>query len=269
MNNIDITDDLGIPVRLDHLPARIVSLVPSLTETLFTLGAGERLVGVTDYCIHPAEAVRDIPHVGGTKDPSIARILELTPDLVIANAEENEKNDVEQLRNHTTVFVTHPSTVAGAIKTVQDLGAMTGTVDKAGRFAEACRHTLDSLAGQTPRTTHRTACLIWRNPWMAAGPATYMSDLIRTAGFENIFIKREPRYPKTTIDALVSANPDVILLPNEPYPFGEAEKDEIFDRFASAAGTPSILLVEGTYFAWFGSRTLDALEYLKKLKETL
>ena len=93
MNMIDVTDDLGTPVRLDHTPARIVSLVPSLTETLVTLGARGRLVGVTDYCIHPAEAIRDIPRVGGTKNPSITRILELSPDLVIANAEENEKND--------------------------------------------------------------------------------------------------------------------------------------------------------------------------------
>jgi iron complex transport system substrate-binding protein len=278
MTPLTIIDDLGNRLSFESPPQRVVSLVPSLTETLLCLGARGRLVGRTEYCVRPFNEVANIATVGGTKTPSIEAILALRPDCVIANAEENEEECVEALRERAAVFVTFPRTVEGAIKTVEDLGSILGSPRRpkamrasniAGSWALECRHARAKIIGRSLRTRLRTACLIWRDPWMAAGADTYMSDLLATCGFDNVFVPGDGRYPETTIDALIARSPDVVLLPDEPYRFDDTHREEICPPFLRASLSPRILLVDGTKLAWYGWRTLNSLAYVAALRERL
>ncbi len=315
---IVIVDALGDELCLAAPPKRIVSLVPSVSETLIELGAGERLVGITGYCVHPADAVASIAKVGGTKGFSFDKIAALEPDLVIGNKEENRKHQIDKLREKYPVFVTYPRTVKEAIEMVRDLGTLTGTRAKAEEFAEACVEAISLAAGLPPdprRTVsgprsatlgyppsaddprllprtdrrqsnasparparehgslvaaaRRTACLIWRDPWMAAGPDTYMSDLLETTGFENVFSAADGRYPETTLEAIVERSPDVIILPDEPYEFGEKDEGEIRAFLKEKGHRAEILRMDGSYLTWFGTRTLLGLEYLGALRPRL
>ena len=264
-----ITDDLGYTVSLDRTPERIVSLVPSLTETLLRLGIGTRLVGITEYCIHPAADVAIIPRIGGTKNIDVAAVMALKPDIVIANAEENDKPEIEKLKDATAVFVTYPRTVTGAIKTVEDLGIVTGLHEASASWADNCTYLLKRIRNGAPHRQLRTACLIWREPWMAAGGDTYMSDLLNTYGFSNLYTNAAKRYPVTSLAEIGSLEPDVILLPDEPYRFDTTHSEEIAGVMANTGCAPRIVLLDGTLLAWYGWRTLDALSYLAALRESL
>jgi ABC-type Fe3+-hydroxamate transport system substrate-binding protein len=222
---ITIRDDLGDELLLEQLPRRIVSLVPSVTETVVDLGAGDRLVGITNYCVHPAEAVASLRKVGGTKGFSFEKIDELHPDLILANKEENRRHQIDRLRESYPVFVTYPRTVDDAIKMVIDLGALTGTSAQAREFALSCESVMEAVDGNV--TALRTACFIWRDPWMAAGHDTYMNSLLSRLGFANVFEKSEGRYPETTLQSVLERDPEVILLPDEPYEFGQIDREEI------------------------------------------
>lgn len=261
-SHISIRDDLGDELALERLPERIVSLVPSVTETIFDLGAGDRLVGITNYCVHPAEAVEKIVQVGGTKGFHFDRIEELAPDLIIANKEENRKHHIEKLRESYPVFVTYPQTVEQAMKTVLDLGTLTGTSRRASELAAACNHTLESYNPSMVGPALRTACLIWRDPWMAVGPRTYMEELLSWVGFANVFDTGAERYPKITLEALIERRTEVILLPDEPYAFSEKDRSEIADFLLERDHRARILLCDGSYLTWFGSRTLRGLRFL-------
>ncbi len=262
---ITLQDDTGTEVALPGIPRRIVSLVPSLTETLFDLGAGERVVGITRWCVHPRDALADIPVIGGTKDPSIRRIAELHPDLIIANQEENRERHVTALREIAPVFVTYPRTVNGALKTIRDLAHLTGSPDAASPIVLNC----ESLLARADRLAQRfsTATMIWFEPWMAVGPDTYVSELLTRCGFTNVFVASEGRYPETTLASLIERRPDVILLPDEPFEFVESHRDQITRAFAAAGQRPNVFLLDGSYLTWFGSRTRHALRYLVDLGE--
>jgi ABC-type Fe3+-hydroxamate transport system substrate-binding protein len=266
MAHIVIRDDTGVDVSLREPPRRIVSLVPSLTETLVLMGAGDLLVGVTRYCIHPRKTLAGIPRVGGTKNPSIDRIISLDPDIVIANVEENEKADVEELRKRVPVFVTYPRSVEGAIETVLALGRITGTGSRAEVWAQDCREIIESSKAARPSTDLRTACLIWKKPWMAAGTDTYMSALLEVYRFKNVFAGTADRYPRTSLDELAALEPDIVILPDEPYRFGPEHKRELERFFGTVPGKPRVLLADGAMLAWFGWRTLEALLYVQALR---
>jgi ABC-type Fe3+-hydroxamate transport system substrate-binding protein len=269
MSPLTITDDLGFAVSLDRSPQRVVSLVPSLTETLVRAGIGGRLAGVTDYCIHPASALAALPRVGGTKNVDVEAVLALDPDLVIANAEENEKPEIEAIKKETAVFVTFPKTVARAIATVENLGVLTGLTEASSLWADTCRGLYETARRDHSRERLRTVCLIWRAPWMAAGAETYMSDLMETCGFRNLCSSAAGRYPETTLERIGAARPDVILLPDEPYRFDPAHKEEIARALADRDLFPRIVLLDGTLLAWFGWRTRDALSSLVSLRKSL
>lgn len=248
---------------------RIVSLVPSLTEALFALGLGDRVVGVTDWCVHPAERVASLPKVGGTKNPSLARIEELRPDLVIANQEENRRRDVERLEaNGIDVWVTYPRSVADGVALLTelaDLGASDATRQAVldpvhHRFAAAQA----ALAESRPRT--RCFCPIWKAPWMAVGGDTYADDLLRLCGGENVFGARpERRYPIVEESEIVAAEPEVILLPDEPYAFGPRDVAELSALPIPAARSHRIHTLDGTLVSWYGPRIGTAIETLSGL----
>ncbi len=263
---IDITDDLGFELAFTREPSRIVSLVPSLTETLVLMGARARLAGITKYCIHPQNRLAGIPRIGGTKNPSISAILSQQPDLIIANAEENEEKDIDILKKHCKVFITFPKTIEGAVKTVVDLATLTGC----GKIGEAWIDRFQMFFNKSKRFREgrpvRSLCLIWRKPWMAAGPDSYISGLLGAFGFTNAIDNVRPRYPRLELEEIKSLKPEVIFLPDEPYRFDRNQIAEIENAFLAGENIPRVLPMDGTMLAWFGWRTLDALKYVMNIR---
>ncbi len=246
---------------------RIVSLVPSLTEALFALGLGDRVIGVTEWCVHPAEGVAGLPKLGGTKNPDLPRILGLAPDLVIANQEENRRRDVERLRaGGVTVWVTYPRTVAGGaalLRQVAGLGASEEAVRSVVVPVEAAHAAARAARDQRGATLTRVFCPIWRDPWMTVGADTYAHDLLDLCGGANVFAGRaDRRYPRVSLADVVAAAPEVVLLPDEPYRFGPQDAAELAGLDLPAARDARIHLIDGTWVSWYGPRIRGALEEL-------
>lgn len=237
---------------------RIVSLCPSITESLVALGLGGSLVGVTRYCVHPREALQGIARVGGTKNPDHEAIAALGPDVVFCNAEENRAPDVEALSRLHRVDVSHPRRVADVPPLLRHLGALTGTEAHAEGWARAVEERL--AAARCSRPT-RFAYLIWKGPWMAAAAGTYISDLLETFGGVNVFPAGSGDWPETDEDGLAALDPDLLVLPDEPYRFGEADRDKWSGRLPRAR----VALVSGDDFCWHGVRTLRGLEAAGRL----
>jgi ABC-type Fe3+-hydroxamate transport system substrate-binding protein len=240
---------------------RIVSLVPSLTEALFALGLGPRVVGVTDWCIHPAADVAPLPKVGGTKNPSLVRVLELRPDLVIANREENRERDVERLRDAgIPVWVTYPRSVADGVALMRDLAGLGAPAERAGPLLDSLSSAFESARAADRARRTRVFCPIWKRPWMAVGAGTYADDLLALCGGENVFRDRtERRYPIVDEAEILTASPEVILLPDEPYAFGARDVAELAALPIPAAATGRIHCIDGTLVSWYGPRIARAL----------
>lgn len=245
---------------------RIVSLVPSLSEALFALGLGDRVVGVTDWCVHPAAEVAALPKVGGTKNPSLARLFELEPDLVIANQEENRERDVEKVREAgIPVWVTYPRSVADAIALLRDLAELGPPSERAERLLASIERAHRRALDEPPERRVRVFCPIWKKPWMAVGGDTYADDLLSLCGGDNVFRERaERRYPLVEEEEIVAAAPEVVLLPDEPYAFGAREVEELSRLAIPAAASRRIHCVDGTWISWYGPRIGRALEELRK-----
>jgi ABC-type Fe3+-hydroxamate transport system substrate-binding protein len=259
------------PAALERPPRRIVSLVPSLTEALFALGLGGRVVGVTDWCVHPAEGVAELPRLGGTKNPDLERIVRLAPDLVIANREENTRRVVRALEEAgLAVWVTYPRTVregAQVLAALADLGADPEARRRAVDPVLAALREAESRAKSRSRRT-RVFCPVWRDPWMAAGGDTYIHDLLELCGGENVFASTgDRRYPKVSLAQVEAAAPEVVLLPDEPYRFSEADAEEIGRLELPAARSGRVHLIDGTLVSWYGPRIESALRVLGPLLE--
>jgi ABC-type Fe3+-hydroxamate transport system substrate-binding protein len=253
--------------RPDAPPQRIVSLVPSLTESLFALGLGARVVGVTEWCVHPAEGVAPLPKVGGTKSPDLAAIRALAPDLVIANQEENRRRDVEGLEAAgLRVWLTYPRTVAEGAALLGELAELGAT--PAARAAVAAPVLAAVAEALRTQPAERTAvfCPIWREPWMAVGGDTYADDLLSLCGGRNVFGARGGRrYPRVTEDEIVAAAPEVVLLPDEPYAFGAEDEAELRRLPLPAAKNGRIHRIDGTWVSWYGPRIRPALRAIRSL----
>lgn len=256
------TDVIGRSLELASPPMRIVSLVPSLTEALFAFGLAERVAGVTRYCVEPAQARRK-PRVGGTKNVDIARLSALEPDLVLANVEENTREDVDALiAAGMPVFVTYPRTVAGAIAELRELAEMTGAIEAAAPLIADAKEALRCAeAANEFRTPLRTFCPIWRNPWMTIGPDTYMHDFLRVCGAENVYSGSRDRYPAIELAEVSERRPEVVLLPDEPYRFAQKHVSEVIE----ALGDLRIYLVDGKSLCWYGPRIGPALVEVQRL----
>ncbi|MCC6766009.1 MAG: cobalamin-binding protein [Deltaproteobacteria bacterium] len=257
-----MTDDLGREVALPEAPRRIVSLVPSLTETLFALGAGPALVGVTRWCEEPAREVAALPKVGGTKNPDVEAIAALAPDVVVLNAEENRREDFTALTDlGIACFVTEPKTIHDGIRLIARLGALVGRIDAGAAIAaEQERRVRALVAAVAGRPPARYFCPIWRKPWMSFNADTYAHDMLRAAGGANVCAAARERYPTVTLAEIAAAAPEVVLLPDEPYRFTEKDRPAL----APLAGTPAFRLgrvhfVDGKALAWYGPRIADGL----------
>jgi ABC-type Fe3+-hydroxamate transport system substrate-binding protein len=264
-------------------PERIVSLVPSLSEALVVLGLGERLVGVTEYCVHPADAFTGLPRLGGTKNADVEAILALAPDLVIANQEENTSRVVRRLAAQgIDIWVTYPRTVAEGVGLLEDLAALGAAETARCRVVVPVREAYEAAereraASSGPRPT--VFCPIWRDPWMTIGRDTYIHDLLELCGARNIFAdpagsghllpSGEPgpdrRYPLLDLDQLVERQPQIILLPDEPYAFGPADRELLQGLDLPAARNGRIHLIDGTLVSWYGPRIAESIRILARL----
>jgi iron complex transport system substrate-binding protein len=254
-----VIDDLRHEVTFHFPPRRVVSLCPSLTETLFAVGLDENtIVGRTTYCIHPAEGVQGVPVVGGTKSVDVERIRALEPDLVIAEKEENPRQVVETLAETLPVFVFDVTDFESALRAISTLGALSGRAAQAEKLVADIRAAFAQLH---PRRTQRVAYLVWRNPYMAAGQDTYIHALLERCGFENVCAPLAGRYPVITDEVLRDLAPEWILLSSEPFSFDDAHVAELGAQIPTARA----IRVDGEMFGWYGSRMLAAARYLEQL----
>jgi ABC-type Fe3+-hydroxamate transport system substrate-binding protein len=245
-----------------------VSLVPSLSEALFAFGLGERIVGVTRFCVEPREGVAGKAKVGGTKNLDVAAVEAMRPDLIIASAEENRAEDVRRLIDGGwPVFVTLPTTVRGAIDLLAQLAVLTGSAEAARPIIEESEGALAAVrAANASREPLRVFCPIWRNPYMTIGPDTYMHDVIAVCGGRNIFAGRRERYPKVDLAEMAVLDPEVILLPSEPYRFRRRHQTD-FAAFPEVAAVRrgNVLLMDGRMLSWYGPRIGRSLRELSAL----
>ncbi|WP_210650802.1 helical backbone metal receptor [Nocardioides sp. SYSU D00065] len=244
-------DDLGADVPLAGAARRVVSLVPSLTEAL-AASVPDRLVGATDWCTHPRDL--DVSRVRGTKNPDLAAIRRLRPDLVVANQEENRELDVRRLREAgVSVWVTRIETVPQSLDSMSRLFAEGLGIIDPGWLVEA-------RVLWSPPAPRRLAVAvpIWRDPWMVVGAQTYTHDLLARAGLVNVLGGREGRYPAVPVEEIDGAGADLVLLPDEPYVFTADDGPEAF------ATTPT-RLVSGRLLTWYGPAMVEAHAMLSAL----
>lgn len=279
-------------VRVPDDPRRLVSLVPSITEILFDFGRGEQVVGLTDYCTEPAAGVAGKTTIGGTKNPDVAAIIDLQPDLALAVAEENRRVDVDQLAAAgVPVYVFEPRTVRDGIDLLWRVAELLGCRSQvAGRIA-AIEHDLadtEAIAATQPRV--QVFCPIWKDPYMTINHDTYIHAMLSACGGDNVFADRrrrfplaadlgrkpqaedrrhetrDRRYPRVSLDEMAARRPEVILLPDEPYPFSDADLPD----FAPFADVPAVRdgrvhLIDGKIVSWYGPRIGCSLRVLRRL----
>lgn len=252
------TDMTGRVVEINFPPKRIVSVVPSQTELLHDLGLEEETVGITKFCIHPEEWFRNKTRVGGTKQLNIDKIRELKPDLIIANKEENEKEQIEALAAEFPVWISDIRTLPEALQMIQVVGQITDREAKANEIVD------NVVAGFTamPRAAipKRVAYFIWYRPWMSVGADTFINNMISMVGWQNVLADKT-RYPEISLEELKTYKPELVLLSSEPYPFKEKHIAEIKEVLPNA----EVKLVDGEIFSWYGSRMLKAPDYFKGL----
>lgn len=284
---------LNVP-QLAKPPQTVVSLVPSVTESLFDLALGDRLIAITDYCVHPKEKVQYLPRIGGTKNPDVARIIAMQPDLVIVNQEENRRDDVQKLMDAgLTVWITFPKTVMDVFNLLWDIMNLFEKPEMSPRV-RLIEQIYDWVMGITRAHEHqpvRVFVPIWLDPLMTFNQDTYIHDLLRVCGGTSIFanrqrayplaadislsdpypeddprlIGRDTRYPRITWEEVVAGQPDVILLPSEPYPFTTEHLALFASLDVPAARHNRIHLVDGSLLTWHGTRIAYALDTLPAL----
>lgn len=243
-------------------PKRIISLVPSQTELLAYLGLNEEVVGITRFCIFPESWHKHKTRVGGTKKLHLAKIRELQPDLVIANKEENTKEEIEELAGEFPVFVSDVLDLEQAYAMIMDIGELTGKGVEAEALVSELKVRFEVLHSRKFRKM-RTAYFIWKNPWMAVGKQVFIDEMMKSAGFENVFDAE--RYPVFELEELKRMNPELLLLSSEPYPFKEKHIPEVQVAFPDCR----IELVNGEIFSWYGNHLLRTPAYLMALREKL
>lgn len=227
---------------------RIISLVPSQTELLADLGLDEEVVGITDYCVHPAEWLERKPSVGGTKRVKVDRVRELKPDLVIANKEENVREQVLEIAEFARVEVTDVVDLPSALQMIRDVGQWVGREEQAAALVTEIRAVFEELESK-PKSGEHVLYLIWRKPYMSVGHDTFIHDMISRAGWQNV-CDDQTRYPSLSAEEIRALNPDRILLSSEPFPFTESH----FAEFAEICPNAQIQIVDGEAFSWYGSR---------------
>ena len=280
-----VSDMLGRMVDVPDRPMRIVSLVPSQTELLADLGLEEEVVGITKFCVHPERWFRSKIRIGGTKTVHIDKVAALQPDLIIANKEENVKEQIDALEAIAPVWVSDIKTLADALKMIRVTGALCNKEIEADSIADRIQSMFSALHSRVELSlkfrklmpasfqtksplllaaNNRVAYCIWRNPWMWAGGDTFIHDILDKAGLKNV-LADVPRYPEVSLAALAGYKPKVVLLSSEPYPFKDVHIAEVKALLPNA----EVILVDGEMFSWYGSRLMHAPEYIAGLLRSL
>lgn len=244
-----LTDQVGNTIDI-HAPfERILTVVPSQTELLYDLRLGNRIAGITKFCVHPHHAKSEKTIVGGTKNLRLEKIASLNPDIIIANKEENDREQIEWLKTRFPTYISDVRTLEHAFVMIRDVGRFTQTDDLAQEIIQTISKRFDTIVHTKSRPT--VAYLIWKNPWMTINKDTFIHDMLQRAGFNNVFAGRtESRYPILSESELSDANPDFIFLSSEPFPFNDSHQCEI----ATLAPNSKIHRVDGEMFSWYGSR---------------
>jgi len=260
-------DQLNRKIELNGVPKRIVSLVPSQTELLFDLGLNEEVVGITKFCVHPAEWLKTKTKVGGTKNYDLEKIKALRPDLIIGNKEENEQQQIEELMRLYPVWMSDIVTLQDAYNMVTAVGTLIGKQEQSTLLKLQIENQFQKLSASVDRSHKKSvAYFIWKKPYMVAGETTFINEMLHLCGFTNVFATHQSsRYPQLSQEDLVRANPQLILLSSEPYPFSEKHIQEFKDICPHA----KIAIVDGEFFSWYGSRLLKASDYFAKLIQQL
>ena len=240
---------------------RIISTVPSQTELLADLGLDKEVVGITKFCVHPQTWFRSKSRIGGTKSLDIEKIIGLNPSLIIANKEENVKDQITQLMDHCAVHVTDIQSPTDNLDLIKEIGGLTDRRMTAVRLQRELRSSLDAII---PASGIRAAYLIWKDPYMTVGRDTYISATMELCGLHNIY-HDHTRYPEFSLEELKKKNPEVILLSSEPFPFKSKHLDLIQKKIPDA----HVCLVDGEAFSWYGTRLIKQQPYLNKLISSL
>jgi len=256
---MQVTDQMHRTVHMQDRAQRIISLVPSQTELLFDLGLGDRVVGITKFCVHPEEWFRTKPRVGGTKQVDREKIRALNPDLIIGNKEENAQMDIEALEREFPVWMSDVKSLDEALDMIAQVGRITATEDKAEVIGNGIRSAFAKL--QPLNEPLSAAYFIWQKPWMLAGEGTFIRDMLDRCGLTGITTKEAGRYPELDNAQLAALDPDVVLLSSEPFPF----KEQHIPAVNMVLPETPVHLVDGEAFSWYGSRLLRSPEYFQQL----
>ena len=252
-------DQLNREIYIPTLPQRIISLVPSQTELLYDLGLKDRIVGQTIFCVHPSEYFKSSTKIGGTKKLNLEKIASLKPDLIIANKEENQKDQIEELAKDFPVWISDVNTLEDALSMIKSLGEITETQNKVSKIISQINQSRNDFLKQS-KPKQSVIYLIWNNPYIAVGTDTFINTMLTEAGFENAI--NQSRYPEITLDEIQQINPDWVFLSSEPFPFKDEHKLEM-DKLLEANKS---VLVDGEMFSWYGSRLVKAYDYFKILR---
>ncbi len=263
----NLTDQMGRLVTFPDTPKRIISLVPSQTELLYDLGLTDEVVGQTLFCVHPTEMRNAKPLVGGTKNVKLDRVDALSPDLIIANKEENDKAQIEELMNQYPVWVSDIKTLDDAIQMVKQVGFLVNKSVEANAIATSINDSFNVFKNDTtnPIKDKSVLYLIWRKPWMCAGNDNFINEMLTSMGLINSTTEKMGRYPELSNQEITALNPDFIFLSSEPYPFKEKHMDELQQLCPQS----KIILVDGELFSWYGSRLQHSVKYFNALKAQL
>ncbi len=256
---ISITDQTGHVLHFNSAVNRIVSLVPSLTETLVDMGLDNNICGVTKFCVHPNDLKKRVKIIGGTKNPRLHDIIALNPDLIIANKEENRQDDIKVLRQYAQVYVSDIKNFGDILEFLKFITRITS-----GKASQELTLQIQNLKAPDFKQNISVCYLIWQAPYMSVGNDTFIHFMLERYGFSNVF-SGQMRYPETSIAEIRDLNPDVIMLSSEPYPFRDQHKLELQTLFPDSL----LVLVDGEMFSWYGSRILYADAYITNLYNTL
>jgi ABC-type Fe3+-hydroxamate transport system substrate-binding protein len=255
-------DQLGNRITLDSRPTRIISVVPSQSEFLWDIGLKEELVGITKFCIHPAEMFSRVERVGGTKKIDIEKIRALQPDLIIGNKEENEKSQIELLQQDFNVWMSDIYNFNDALDMMEKIGDI---LDRKEETKKITGQIQSALPGIKNIFNHeKVAYFIWKDPYMLAGSNTYIDHVLQYTGLNNVAASLS-RYPEIDNEKLKALSPEYCFLSSEPYPFKEKHIQEIEALLRST----NAMIVDGELFSWYGSRLQQLPAYIKDLKQKI
>ena len=256
-------DQTGRSLELPTAPRRIVSTVPSQTELLHDLGLNEQVVGITAYCVHPSHWLKEKEVIGGTKDLQIDKIKGLKPDLIVANKEENIREQIEKLATDIPVYVSDIKSPRDTLAFVNDLGEILGVAERSKKLTDGIEKSLDDFGNHN---IEGSCCyFIWKEPYMVVSNDTFIQSMVDLTGLHNPVKHNDQRYPQITLDQLSTLAPDVVLLSSEPYRFTTADLHDFGHRFPESV----IKLVDGEMMSWYGSRLIKGLRYVKRLRNEL